>query len=176
MYEVEFRAKFDEETHKRLRAYLDTHAENLGEDDKDCYYYGLADKFLKLVNNLSKKTAKVSLKLNRIGNGAVFQEIEFFFPPDQFEKAHQLFTALKLPAKIMRDPQRRINYRYCGCELALKHSNTWGHHLEIEQMIEDMTKRHEAERQIQEVAEELGVTLMSEEELGAFIKAVEDKL
>ncbi len=176
MFEVEFRSKFDHKKFIALKEYLNARAENLGEDNKDCYYYIFSDKLLKLVNNISKKTAKISLKLSRIGDGAAFPEIEFYFPPQEFSTARRLFDALALPVKIMHGPQERNNYRYNGCEIALKHSDAWGYHLEIEQVVETKEKQQEAEEQIRQVASELEVKLMSEEELKEFTRAAESKV
>lgn len=141
MFEIEFRARFDEVKYDSLKAYLDQHAELLGEDNKDCYYFIFSDKLLKLVNNISKKTAKASLKLNRLGQGAAFEEIEFTFPQDQLEFAHKFFDAMALPVKTMHEGQQRINYVYRDCEIALKYSKTWGYHLEIEQVIDSVNKQ-----------------------------------
>ena len=173
VFEIEFRAKFDEKKHAELKAFLDKNAESLGEDDKDCYYYILEDKLLKLVNNTSKKNAKVSLKLNRIGQGAAFPEMEFYFSPDEFEAARHLFDALALPAKIMHGLQKRTNYKYQDCEIALKYSEAWGYHLEIEQVVDSQEKQPLAEAAIRAVAETLGVHLLSEEELKEFTKQAE---
>ncbi len=175
MFEIEFRARFDEKKFNSLKEYLDAHAENLGEDNKDCYYYIFPDKLLKLINNVSKKTAKLSLKLNRIGNGSVFPEIEFDFSPKDFENAKKLIDALALPAKVMHGPQKRTNYLYKKCEIALKYSDAWGYHLEIEQVIASKEGQKKAEDEIRSVADELGIHLMSEEELKKFTLEAENK-
>jgi len=176
MFEVEFRSMFDLKKYNEVKEYLDKNADNLGRDNKDCYYYIFSDKLLKLVNSISKNTAKISLKLNHIGKGAVFPEIEFNFPRKEFDKAVKLFNALSLPAKVMHESQKRINYWYKNCEIALKYSNTWGYHLEIEQVIDSKDKQDKAKRQIRELAKELKINLMSEEELKKFTKEVENKL
>ena len=173
MFEVEFRSRFDLKKYETLKSYLDQHAEKLGDDNKDCYYYIFPDKLLKLVNNISKGTAKMSLKLNKIGQGAVFPEVEIYFPPDQFDVAHRLLDDLSLPAKVMHGPQKRINYRYRDCEIALKYSEAWGYHMEIEQVIDSRKKSLEAEVHIRRVADELGARLMSEEELKEFTRQFE---
>lgn len=173
MLEIEFRAKFDLEKYKSVKDYLDQHAKNLGEDNKDCYYYIFPDKLLKIAHNTSKKNAKISLKLNRIGRGSAFPEIEFYFPPDQFEVARKLFKELSLPAKVMHGPQQRVNYKYRDCEIALKYSEAWGYHMEIEQVVDSKDKQSEAEKKIRDVANELGVILMSEEELKKFTQEAE---
>lgn len=176
MYEIEMRARFDEAKYNELKKFLDTNAENLGEDNKDCHYLIFPDKLLKLVLNTSKHTAKVSLKMNRIGQGAAFEEIEFYFPPEEFETALKLFQKLDLPVRIMSGPQRRVNYKYQDCEIALKWSDVWGYHMEIEQMIEDQSAQVSSEMHIRKVAEDLGVCLMSEDELKEFVCQVEKNI
>ncbi|MEK7094380.1 MAG: hypothetical protein AAB903_03530 [Patescibacteria group bacterium] len=175
MFEVEFRSKFNEETYHRVKEYLDQHAQILGEDDKDAYYYIFTDKLLKVVHNVSKKTAKISLKLNRIGEGSVFPEIEFYFPEQEFQTACELFKLLNLPAKVMYGPQKRINYLYQDCEIALKFSDAWGYHLEIEQVVDSLDKKSVVEAQIRTVSAELGISLMTEEELKEFTRKAESK-
>lgn len=176
MYEIEMRARFNEAKYNSLKAFLDKNAECLGEDNKECDYLIFADKLLKLVKNTSKNTAKVSLKMNRIGQGSAFEEIEFAFASEDFEKARQLFAKLDLPVKVMRGPQRRINYVYKDCEIALKWSEVWGYHLEIEQMVPDPAQKEAAETRMRAVAEELGIELMSEEELKKFVVQAEENI
>ena len=176
MFEVEFRSRFDSQKYEALKVYLDRHAEKLGSDNKDCYYYIFPDKLLKLVHNTSKRTAKISLKLNRIGKGAVFPEIELYFSPEDFGTARELLNKLDLPAKVMHGPQERINYKYRNCEISLKYSEAWGYHMEIEQVVDKKEKSADAEKYIRQVAEELGVKLMSEEELKEFTRKAESKI
>lgn len=175
MLEIEFRARFDKEKYDALKAFLDERAENLGKDNKDCYYYIFPDKLLKLVNNLSRKTAKLSLKLNRIGDGAAFPEMEFHFPSEEFDNARRLLDGLNLPVKVIHGPQERVNYRYKNCEIALKYSDAWGYHMEIEQVVSSESEQAVAEAQIRQIAEELGVQLMSEEELKEFTRQAESR-
>lgn len=176
MFEIEFRARFSKEKFNALKNYLDEYAKCLGENNKDCYYYIFPDKLLKVVNNTSKKTAKISLKLNHIGNGAAFPEMEVYFSPQQFDTAKLLVDSLGLPAKVMHGPQQRIDYRYKDCEIALKYSDAWGYHLEIEQVVKTKEEQPKAEEKIRKVADELGVRLMSEEELKRFTQEAESKI
>ena len=59
MFEIEFRSVFDEKKYNELKSFLETKAESSEEDDKDCYYYIFKDKLVKLVNNISKGSAKI---------------------------------------------------------------------------------------------------------------------
>lgn len=175
MYEIEYRSRFNHSTYVRLKRFLDAHAKNLGRDDKDCNYYIFPDRLLKIVNNTSKRTAKLSLKQNHIGHGAVFPETEVYFDPKVLKKLQMIIGNLGLKAKVMHGPQNRINYSYRGCEIALKYSDAWGYHLEIEKVVRSLTRRAAAEKIIREVALELDVHLMSEEELKTFTQKAESK-
>lgn len=171
MIELEFRSIFTKEKYDNIKAFLDTSATSLGDDDKSCTYYVFPDRLLKIVHNVSKKNAKVSLKMNNIGNGPAFEEIEFYFSEGELETAKKLFQNLPLTAEVTAESQDRKNYVYKDCEIALKYSKTWGYHLEIEQVIKDLTQKDEAEKKIRLVAQELGIELMTEEELASFIKS-----
>lgn len=175
MIEVEFRARFNQEKFKAVEAFLRKHGKSLGRDDKDVWFFIMPDRLLKVVKAESKGTAKLSLKLNRIGNGAGFEEVELDIAPADFDKAVQLIKGLKLTDKVIREAQQRENFAYRDCEIALKYSKTWGYHLEIERMVTDTPEQAAAESAIRDVAEELGVMLMSEDELKAFVKKIEDQ-
>ncbi|MDP2587576.1 MAG: hypothetical protein Q8P33_02265 [bacterium] len=176
MIEVELRARFGRQKHDELLVFLNKNAESLGNDDKDVYYFILPDRLLKLVNNTTKHAAKLSLKLNRIGRGAAFEEIECGIVPDQFGNAVNLVKALNLTRKVIHEPQQRQNFSYKGCEIALKFSKTWGHHMEIESLIDNNADTSAAEKKVHAVAKELGVTLMTEQELTRFVESIENKL
>ena len=74
--EVEFRSMFDKNKYNKLAKFLNANAEDLGKDDKDVYFFIFPDKLLKVVNNISQKTAKLVMKLTKIGHGNAFEEIE----------------------------------------------------------------------------------------------------
>lgn len=176
MIEVEFRARFSRDEYDRLKTLLDVHAENLGPDDKRSIYYIFKDRLLKIVHNISKKDAKISLKMNRLGEGSAFKEIEVHFSENDFDAMKELADHLDLPASVADESQQRINYIYKGCEIALKYGKTWGYHLEIEKMIPDTSIQDQTEKEIKAVADELGLHLMSEQEIVDFIKEFESTL
>ncbi|MFB6212319.1 MAG: hypothetical protein ABEI53_00665 [Candidatus Magasanikbacteria bacterium] len=171
--EVEFRAMFDEKKKEEVQEFLEENGKDLGEDDKDTFFFIMPDKLLKVVNNISKENAKLSLKLDKIGEGSDFEELEFSIPQKNFEKAAKLFKALDISDNVMHSFQERHNYEYRGVELALKYSEEWGHHLELEILIQDPSKKEKAEQKIRDVADELDVHLMTDEELKEFTQKVE---
>ncbi len=176
MYEIEFRGKLTKDKYEAVTSFLQDHAKNLGDDNKDVIYYILPDKLLKLVKNTSQNNAKVSLKMNRIGDGAAFEEIEFYLPIEEYDNSTLLFQKLGLDAKKMEGPQLRVNYIYKDCEIAMKYSDVWGYHFEIEKMVESEHDQAEAEKQIRLVAGELGLPIMTEEELKDFTSSVENNI
>ena len=171
--EIELRAMFDEEKFASLKNYLDKNAEYLGQDDKDVHFYIFPDKLLKVTDNISKESAKLSLKLNRIGQGTDFEEIEFPIARADVEKAVKMFDSLEMTDNVIYSFQSRHNYVFKGVELALKYSSEWKHHLELEIVVDDESQKEAAEKKINKVAKELGVKIMSEEELKEFVKKVE---
>lgn len=172
--EIELRSVFDEKKHNELKDFLDKNAEDLGEDDKDVYFFLLPDKITKATHNVSKKTAKIVIKLNRIGRGTSdFEEIEISINPSDFDKAVKLFSALPFD-QIQNSYQKRHNYLLEGVEIALKWTESWGYHMELEIVVDDKSKREEAEDNIRKVAEKLGVLIMSEDELKDFTKKIDE--
>ena len=172
--EIELRSVFDRKKHNELKEFLGKNAEDLGEDDKDVFFFLLPDKITKATHNISKKTAKIVIKLNRIGRGTSdFEEIEIPINPSDFDKAVKLFSALPFD-QIQNSYQKRHNYLLDGVEIALKWTESWGYHMELEIVVDDVAKREEAENKIRKVAEKLGVQIMSEEELKDFTKKIDE--
>lgn len=173
--EIELRAMFDEEKFNSLKIFLDENAEYLGQDDKDVWFFLMPDKFAKVTKNISKDTAKMTLKLNRPGRGSSdFEEIEYPINPNDFDKAVKLFSNLSFDER-QNSYQERHNYLYKGVELSLKFTETWGHHLELEVLINDSDEQKEAESKIHRVAENLGVHVLSEEELDKITKRIDEE-
>ena len=172
--EIELRSVFDGKKYNELKEFLGKNAEDLGEDDKDVFFFLLPDKITKATHNVSKKTAKIVIKLNRIGRGTSdFEEIEIPINPSDFDKAVKLFSALPFD-QIQNSYQKRHNYLLDGVEIALKWTESWGYHMELEIVVDDVAKREDAENKIRKVAEKLGVQIMSEEELKDFTKKIDE--
>jgi adenylate cyclase class IV len=175
MYEIEHRAVLTEEAYRALGERLAKEARLLGTDDKEVSYYIFPDKLLKVVRNISKKTAKLSLKLNALGTGSSFQEFEIPFPEESFETMKKVCDELTVPSQVISGTQKRTNYEYHGVEIALKWSEDWGYHVEFEIVIPDLSGKVVADAQIAEVAKALFVPLMTEQEVAAFSARVRAK-
>lgn len=171
--EVEYRARFGKSEYNRLLNFLTRHAKDIGKDDKDVFFFIMPDKLLKVVNNVSQKTAKIVLKLNKIGRGSDFEELEIPIQQDSVTAAVKLFKKLRLTDDIMRSFQKRHNLLYKGVEIALKYSKVWGYHAELEIVINDSKNKENADKKIIKIAEELKIRLMSDKGLREFTRQAE---
>ncbi|MFC9228317.1 CYTH domain-containing protein [Streptomyces decoyicus] len=174
--EIEMRARYDKETHERLTARLEREAIDLGLDDKNIHFYVLPDKLLKVTDNTAAGSAKITLKHSKIGRGAAFPETEFRIAREDVSAAVAVFNALGFESHMHQAYNQRHNYRFRGVEIALKWSEAWGHHAEFEVLLDDTasdTAHEEAVARISTAAQELGVTLMTEQELANFTAAFE---
>ncbi|WP_329177528.1 MULTISPECIES: hypothetical protein [unclassified Streptomyces] len=174
--EIEMRARFDKTAHARLISRLENDGEDLGCDDKRIYFYVLPDKLLKVTDNTAAGTAKITLKMSKIGQGAAFSETEFPLARADVAAAVRVFNALGFEPDMHEAFNRRHNFRFRGVEIAVKWSQAWGHHAEFEVLLDDAPGQaavDEAESLIRSVAAELAVPLMSERELADFTAAFE---
>ncbi len=162
--ELEYRALVNEAEYHKLIAFLDGNATDLGEDDKNVFFFILPGKLLKVVDNQSTNSAKIVLKLNRIGQGSDFEEIEIPIDPDQVEKSVHMFKSLGF-TEVQQSFQKRHNYKFKGVELAVKYSENWQYHVELEILLSDREQQAEAEKRIHAVAAELGLKIMTDDEL-----------
>ena len=175
MLEIEKRGFLTEEKYNWLLDFLQKNGDHLGADDKHVVYYIYPDKLLKVVNNISKQNSKVSLKMNRIGEGSVFPETEAVFNHEDFEKLKFIFDTVSQPNKILSGLQKRVNFHYKGCEIAVKWSEDWGFHFEIEKMVENTSEVEKVENEINALADELGIKISTDDELKAFLKKMESR-
>lgn len=174
--EIEMRARFDKDAHDQLISRLEREGEDLGCDDKHIYFYVLPDQLLKVTDNTAAGSAKITLKASKIGQGVAFPEIEFDIAREDVLAAVRVFNALGFEAEMHEAFNQRHNFRLHGIEIAVKWSEAWGHHAEFEVLLDDLAStaaQEEASAHINAVAAELGVGLMTEQELADFTAAFE---
>jgi adenylate cyclase class IV len=174
--EIEMRARFDRDEHDQLVAHLTQAAEDLGQDDKHIYFYVLPDQLLKVTDNKAAGTAKITLKESRIGQGSAFPETEFPIAQGDVQAAVRIFNALGFESAMHEAFNFRRNFRLQGVEIAVKWSEAWGYHAEFEVLLGDDAsdeEKAEAVDHIHFVATDLGVRLMTEQELVEFTAAFE---
>lgn len=170
--EVELRARFGKEKYDQVLKFLLQHAQDLGADDKRVWFFVMPDRLLKVTHNISKKNGKITLKLTKIGHGSSFEEIEFPIAEQDVEKAVQIFTGIGHDY-LVEPTILRHDFQYKGVEIALKYSKTWGYHMELEILLNTKEGEQEAEQKIRDVASEIGVEIMSEQELLEFTQNIE---
>jgi adenylate cyclase class IV len=79
------------------------------------------------------------------------------------------------PSQIIEGEQKRKNYVYKGCEIAVKWSKDYKYHFEIEKVIENKDDVSEVEKELDGVVEELGLVSMTNDELKQFQQKVQDE-
>ncbi len=162
--EIEYRALLSEEEYLSLRSFLNDNSELLGNDNKDTYFYIWNDKVIKVVQNAGTLATKMVLKPGRIGEQSHFEETEIKLDPEMFEISKKFCEQL-LPEKIMRSFQFRTNYIYRNVEIALKYTQVWGFHIELEIMVETVEEKESAEKVIRSVADDLKLEILDNAQL-----------
>ena len=172
--EIEYRSIVSKKDYERIMNFLKKNAQDLGEDDKDSSFYILDKKLLKVVKNVSKNTAKITLKLQEVGDGSGKEEFEYIIPIESVDTAKEVFKNLGFTERI-DSYQKRHNFTYKGVEFAVKYSKDWSYHIEMEILIDTEDGRSNAESKIKEIAEELGIKLMTDEEQKRLVKEIRAK-
>ena len=173
--EIEHRSRFSKKVYNSLLNFLEKEGKDLGQDDKNVYFFTFPDKLLKVTDNISKQTAKITGKLTRIGHGSNFEEIEIPINQSDVGKAVRLLKKFGF-ADVHNTYQKRHNYLYKGIEIAVKYSKVWGYHAEFEIMISDLKEKTNADKKIQSLAKQLEIRLMTEDELKRFIDRKEKEI
>lgn len=173
--EIEFRSIINRPQYRKIEAFLQKNAKDLGKDNKDVYFFIMPEKLLKVVNNISQRNAEVVLKLGKIGKGSDFEELRIPIKQADINDAVKIFSYLTVAKNIMHSFQKRHNYRYKDVEIALKYSDVWDYHIELEINVNNKNKKEAAEKKIKEVANELGIKLMNDKELSEFTRKKEEE-
>ena len=171
--EIELRALINERKFIELNKFLKKNGKYLGRDNKDTYFFLFSDKLLKVTNDLDKSSAKITLKLNKIGIGSDFKEIEIPIAPKDVEKTVKAFKHLGFDNN-QYSYQYRNNYTYKGIEVAVKYTQSWGFHVELEILIDGNEDKNKALSKIKAVAKELELKIMTDAELKKFTSKIDN--
>jgi adenylate cyclase class IV len=174
--EVEFRALVSEADHARIKKFLDTHAKTLRHQEQASYYFHDSGKAFKLVHDKGQEQVRAAYKSKNITDAGHADEFEISIDPSQELAAVKMFKGLLGLDKVIYDEQVRTDYDYKRVEIALKWSEGWGHHLEFEVVVGLDSEIKAAEVLIQEVADELGVKLMTDQEVTDLVASIHEKL
>lgn len=166
--EVEFRTALTEKEYKKALSFLKQKARRLGHDDRRSVFYVLPAGMLKVAEYVTQKKAKISYKVGRIGKTDAFEEIEIAIPITDVARFNHLFDRMGFDNQQLVI-QKRENFSYKEVEIAMKWTESWGYHAELEIVISSEKERQEAEEKIRSVADELNFHLMNDQELQKFI-------
>jgi adenylate cyclase class IV len=170
--EVELRSLINEKEFITLNNYLSKNSKDLGEDNKDSHFFIFPDKLLKVTDNITKNNAKITLKLQRIGLGSDFEELDVSFPREDVKKIVKIFDILGFK-NYLYSYQNRHNYLYKNVEFAVKYTASWGFHCEMEIMVKNKKEVPNAVKQMKKVAKELKLNIMTDDELKKFLAKIE---
>ncbi|SRR6266568_4437818 len=170
-FEYEERAFLAEDQFLQVKHELDKAAQTSTLDNKISYFFVLPDVNVSIAS--SPYQTVVKYKGGQLGKGNGFEEHEFSIQPDALPEAIKLFTSLlKLEPQVSE--QFRMNYDMGNnIEVALKYTQMWGFHLELEKVYTatDATKPGQAAQAKQEldtVAEQLGIHFITDEAMERF--------
>lgn len=171
-YEYEERAFLNERSFLNTKNKLDTLALKNELDNKTSYFFVLPDINVSIASSSSKTVVKY--KGGQLGKGNGFEEHEFKIAPESLPQALALFASLlKISPQISE--QFRINYFLENkIEVALKYTQTWGFHLEVEKTYtandsaDENYKKTEAMKSLEALAEELDIHYITDSEMEQF--------
>lgn len=172
-FEVELRGILTKKGYDEVNKFLSKNAEILGSDDRETIFFIIPEKTLKVTRKISEPEAKIALKLGNIKTGEQ-EEIEVSINPEDIDQVVKMFQGLGFN-ETQYTSQKRNNYRYKGVEIAVKHSDDWGYHFEIELIVGNENEIPEAKTRLKKVTEELKLKVMSEEEIKKMCEAIDAK-
>ena len=171
--EVEIRGIITKEEFDKAKVFLDQKSSSKVEDNRETYFFIVPNLNLKVANAKSNGTAKIALKTgseSQIAN----EELEISIKPEDTETAIKIFNHLGFD-KYKRSDQIRTNYIYKELEIALKWSQDWSYHFEMEFVTDDNSKVEELKKQLHVIASEIGLTPMTESQLEDYITNLRKK-
>ncbi len=171
--EVEIRGIFSEDQYKKLIGYLDANSTVLGPDDRETIFFIIPDKTLKVAKALDKGTAKIALKIGNIKSGEQ-EEIEMSISPDDFNKGAKIFELLGF-TEIQHTFQKRRNYLYKDAEIAVKYSEEWSYHWEMDTVVDSKDQISSTREKLLQIAKDLGLTAMTDEEIRKLCDEIDER-
>ena len=112
------------------------------------------------------------MKLGRVSESDSFEEIEFYLDYNQRKQGERLMESFS-PKDIQTVYQFRDNYQYKGIDIAIKYTQSWGFHLELEKIIQNESEKEMAESEIRNLANELGCTIMTTTEVKEYTQKMD---
>ena len=124
----------------------------------------------------SKGDAKIAWKSGGFNGAAAREEIELPFPLANGADAQKLVERLLPTAKKIKTIQERHDFELGDVEIALKWSENWNYHIELDTEVENEKHTAEAKEKLEYLAKKLGIHLMTEAEEKALTDSILKKL
>lgn len=172
MIEVEKLALLpDKASHDQLITQLSSlGAKDLGENNTESIFYLGGTFHLKVCKQTSKHTAKLALKQSEYGD-EFSQEYELPISFDDAATAEKMMNIVLSKLPKVPTAQTRHDFLLDGVEIAVKHSDDWGYHVELEKLVEKDDQIEAALTEIAKVAKSLQLVTLAKEEAKAHIEA-----
>lgn len=172
-YEYEERAFLKEDQFLSIKDKLDANAISKQVDNKTSYFFVMPDINLSIAASTDRSVIKY--KGGQLGLGNGFEELEIPITQEALQDSIRLFSAL-LKIEPQFSEQFRINYDLGNnVEVALKYTQTWGFHLEIEKTYEHTAEiyneKHKAKQELDTIAADLGISFIDDEVMDQSKKA-----
>lgn len=165
-YEYEERAFLTEEDFLRVKDALTKQSLSSTFDNKISYFFVLPGQNLSIAK--SENRCVIKYKHGAVGVGNGFSEHEIPIDDHYCLQAVDMFKLL-FAIEPQISEQFRINYVLAnGIEIALKYTQTWGFHLEIEKTYSHEEGRSSAQKEVEDVADQLMIRLITDTEMKTF--------
>lgn len=170
MIEVEKRAVLDRAKYQSMgNALIAQGAVDDGSNDTESVFYVEKDWQLKVQHLVSQQKAKIAWKSGGLDGAAVRKEVEILIHPEDFDSAKEVIAAIASSADVYPTSQKRHDYILDGISIAVKYSDDWGYHMELDMVVENERQATVALSRITELAGRLGVQLLTPDEEQAVI-------
>ncbi|MEP7103317.1 MAG: CYTH domain-containing protein [Candidatus Dojkabacteria bacterium] len=167
---LELRGQLEEIKFNEVKARLSKESSKEWPDDREVAFFIIPNINLKVTKYLSKNTAKIVYK-NALSSEVLAEELSIPINPEDFEGTVRIFTELGY-TNVQRSNQKRTNYLYKDVIIALKYSEDWKYHFEIERIIKPEERGDIVRDTMESIATELGLIVMSSEEINNLIVKV----
>jgi len=168
--EVEKRGLLNERRyHEVLDRLRQLEAVDKGEVSTESIFY-LSNRWqLKIQRSTPGRAAKIAWKSGGNDGAESRRELELAISHDNFDAANELMRQVLPGVSVFPTHQRRHDFTLNTVQVALKYSPDWDYHIEIEALVNDESRVPVALEAIQNLADTLGITLLSPEEEQKFV-------
>lgn len=176
--EIERLSLINEEQYTEIKHKLEgIGAENVGKNNTITVFFHPEDSRVKVQKNTSKGSAKIVWKSGGSLEGISKRtEIELPINPEDFERAVELVRRF-MPEASFFSPreQKRHDYRLDGVNIAVKYSDDFGYHIELDMNVGTEDSADNAMIRIERVAERIGIRLLSVDEESRFLEEIKSR-